>query len=217
MKAGTNEGSTGLALVSTQALTESDSVSPESPSAGDGAALRALTRAIRRGDETAFSLFYEAHGLWLYRHVLALAKGNELEAREVFQATVVKLAKRFEVFDSEPRLRAWLRTVAKNAFLDYCRVRHRENRHVPLDDRIQELAEMAPAEHRLAEGLRQALDELPPADSELVRGAYVDKRSLQDLADERNETYKAVESRLARLRQKLKARLFILLHHENRS
>jgi DNA-directed RNA polymerase specialized sigma24 family protein len=74
---------------------------------------------------------------------------------------------------------------------------------------------MAPAEHRLAARLRQALDEQPLPDSELLRWAYVDGRSLQDLADERNETYKAVESRLARLRQKLKVRLLMFLHHED--
>jgi RNA polymerase sigma-70 factor, ECF subfamily len=218
MKAGSNEEVSGLAEVPAQAastLTKADAAFPEAQAPRDGATLRELTRAIRRGDETAFSCFYEAHGLWLYEYLLALAKGDEAAAREVFQATVVKLAKRFEVFEKELRLRAWLRVVARNTFLDHCRVRQREGRFVPWDDRIQELAEAVPVEHRLAASLRRALDELPPEDSELVRGAYVDKRSIQELADERDETYKAVESRLARLRQKLKTRLLIHLRNED--
>ncbi|MCU0784843.1 MAG: RNA polymerase sigma factor [Verrucomicrobia bacterium] len=220
MKAGSNEEADGFAGVASKAmpvLPKADVEPAEPRGVHDGSKLRELTCAIRRGDESAFSRFYDAHGLRLYEYVLVLAKGNEAEAKEVFQTTVVKLAKRFEVFDSEQRLRAWLRTVARNTFVDRCRVRQREGRFVPLDGLANQLAEAVPEEHRLAAGLRQALDELPPEDSELVRGAYVDKRSIQDLADERDETYKAVESRLARLRQKLKARLLIHLRHENLS
>jgi DNA-directed RNA polymerase specialized sigma24 family protein len=45
----------------------------------------------------------------------------------------------------------------------------------------------------------------------------VDERPLQGLADELGQTYKAVESRLARLRQKLKERVLENLRHENES
>jgi DNA-directed RNA polymerase specialized sigma24 family protein len=56
---------------------------------------------------------------------------------------------------------------------------------------------------------------LPPEDRELLQAAYVDKRPLQDLADEAGQTYKAVESRLGRLRHRLKEQVLKDLRHEN--
>ena len=70
-------------------------------------------------------------------------------------------------------------------------------------------------EHQLGEILREALAALPPDERELIQAAYVDKRPLRELADEAGQTYKAVESRLARLRRKLKEQLLKELRHEN--
>ena len=55
-------------------------------------------------------------------------KGNETEAREVLQTVVIKLAKRFEVFEEERRFWGWLCRVARNAFVDSCRARRHEHR-----------------------------------------------------------------------------------------
>jgi RNA polymerase sigma factor (sigma-70 family) len=65
----------------------------------------------------------------------------------------------------------------------------------------------ADAEHRLAEILSEALAGLHPEERELLQAAYVDKRPLRELAEEAGQTYKALESRLGRLRQKLKEQL----------
>ena len=61
--------------------------------------IRALTLAIRRGDAAAFSRFYDLYSFRLYRFLLVLARGDENTAREVCQAAMTKLARRFEVFD----------------------------------------------------------------------------------------------------------------------
>ena len=45
--------------------------------------LQAWTRAIRRGDEAAFTQFYELYSLRLYRYLLVLSRGNEFDAHEV--------------------------------------------------------------------------------------------------------------------------------------
>ena len=65
--------------------------------------------------------------------------------------------------------------------------------------------------------LRQVLAECDPREAELLRAIYVDQRPLRELAAESDQTYKALESRLARLRQKLKSKLLSRLRHENRS
>ncbi len=182
------------------------------PAASEASALRRLTAAVRHGDEMAFAEFYDRHSLRLYQHILALARGDEPTAREVFQTVALKLARKMEVFDDEARLGAWCATLARHAFLDHCRARARRERlTAPLPDN---LATEAPP--RLwAEAMPHALAELAPADRELLQAAYIDARPLGELAAERGESYKAVESRLARLRQKTKAALLKFLRHEN--
>ena len=176
--------------------------------------LKELTKAICRGDEAAFTRFYDLYSLRLYKQLLVMAKGNEREAREVLQTVVVKLAGRFKVFDEERRLWGWLSRLARNSYIDLCRARQRERRFVSLEEHPAELAELRDGENRLSASLRHALEQLTAEERELMRSAYVDERPLQELADARGQTYKAVESRLARLRLKLKTNLLNHLRHE---
>ena len=176
--------------------------------------LMELTKAVCRGDEAAFNQFYDLYSLRLYKHLLVLARGNENEAREVLQTVVVKLAKGFKVFDEERRMWGWLCRLARNSYVDLCRVRRREQRFVPLQEHKGEVVEPRNEEHRLSASLHHALEQLTGEERELMRAAYVDERPLQELADASGQTYKAVESRLGRLRRKLKTNLLNHLRHE---
>jgi RNA polymerase sigma-70 factor, ECF subfamily len=177
--------------------------------------IRALTRAVRRGDAEAFSRFYDLYSFRLYKFLLVLARGDENDAREVCQAVFIKLAKRCDAFEDERRLWAWLCVLAKNTFIDHCRARQRLSRFVPLEALPAEPNGHENPDSRLAEILREALAALPPHERELLQAAYIDKRPLRELAEEAGQTYKAVESRLGRLRHKLKAQLLKDLRHEN--
>jgi RNA polymerase sigma-70 factor (ECF subfamily) len=188
-----------------------------SNAARDPADIRALTLAIRRGDAAAFAQFYDLYSFRLYRFLLALTRGDENTAREVCQAVMTKLAKRFEVFDDERMLWAWLCVLAKNTFIDHYRARRRRDRFVSLEEMPASIAGEENAAGQLSEILREALAALQPDERELLQAAYVDKRALGELAEAAGLTYKAVESRLARLRQKLKEQLLRNLRHENES
>ncbi len=190
---------------------------PSGHSADGAPDLRALTRAVRRGDAAAFARFYDLYSFRLYRFLLVLARGNESTAREVCQAVMTKLAKRFQVFDDERQLWAWLCALAKNAFIDHYRAQRRRDRFVSLDEMPAFIAGEESSAGRLSEILREALAALPPEERELMQAAYVDKRPLRELAGASGLTYKAVESRLARLRLKLKEQLLKNLRHENES
>ena len=182
---------------------------------GGGQDIRALTLAIRRGDAEAFSRFYDLYSFRLYRFLLVLTHGDENEAREVSQAVLIKLVRRFDVFDEEPALWAWLSTLAKNAFIDHYRAEQRRKKLVPLETLPLAFVVETDSEHQLSEILREALTTLIAEERELIQAAYVDERPLQELADASGLTYKAVESRLARLRQKLKKHLLKNLRHES--
>ncbi len=130
---------------------------------------------------------------------------------------LIKLAKRFQVFDEERRLWAWLCVVAKNAFIDHRRARQRDDRFVPLDDLAKDAEDEPRTPSQLSEILREILPTLPSEERELLQAAYVDGRPLGELAEASGQTYKAMECRLARLRRKLKEQLLNYLRHEHQS
>jgi RNA polymerase sigma-70 factor (ECF subfamily) len=208
----------GLSVPSTNAYARLKPPLKPSGNTADGAPdLRALTRAVRRGDAVAFARFYDLYSFRLYRFLLVLARGDENTAREVCQTVMTKLAKRFAVFDDERQLWAWLCTLTKNAFIDHYRAQRHRDRFVSLEEMPASIAGEESSTGQLSEILREALAALPPEEREMLQAAYIDKRSLQELADASGLSYKAVESRLARLRLKLKEQLLKNLRHENES
>lgn len=62
-------------------------------------------------------------------------------------------------------------------------------------------------EKRLKPALEELLSELSPSDRRLIEAKYLDDESMRDLAAQSGLTEKAVESRLLRLRRKLRERL----------
>ena len=194
-----------LPITGTALLIQSESGKPP---------VREMTDAIRGGNEEAFTKLHDLYSLRLYKYLLVLTKGDELEAREALQIVFVKLARKMEVFDEERRLWAWMCRLTRNVFLDRYRSRRRDARLVSLDQLPLE-SEARESETALSHSLKAALGLFAPEDAELLRAAYIDDRPLQELADEAGQSYKAMESRLGRLRRKLKEAVFENLRHEN--
>jgi RNA polymerase sigma-70 factor (ECF subfamily) len=186
---------------------------PDTPSADP---VPALLAAIRAGDEAAFGEFHARYATRLYRYVLVLARGDVAEARETAQTVWVKVATHCAQCADERALWAWLTRVARNAFIDQCRARAtRERRIVPIDEDASTHAAAADLDTALRAALRQILDTLPPGERELLHAAYVDEQPLGELAAAEGTTYKALESRLGRLRARLRALLLNTLRHES--
>lgn len=177
--------------------------------------IHSLTKGIRRGEEAAFSQFHDLYSFRIYKRLLLLTQGNEDSAREICQRVIIKLARRFEVFQEETALWSWLCRVIKNEFIDHLRSNKRRSTDLPLEAIPSELLESGKTDSALIEPLHRALEELAPIDRELLQSFYVDEQSTQHLASEMGTTPKAIESRLARLRHKVKASLLKYLHNEN--
>jgi RNA polymerase sigma-70 factor, ECF subfamily len=175
-----------------------------------------LTQAIAHGDEAAFEEFHEQHALRIYRQLLGLTHGDEREAQEICHQVMMKLAGRCAVFDHEDDLRAWLWRVARNTFLDNCRKRQRDRKLIELAGE-RTTVDPAPAADPLGSAMSTALRGLPDADAELLNAVYVDGRAIAELAVEQGQTYKAMESRLTRLRRRLKEAMLKLMRDEERT
>jgi RNA polymerase sigma-70 factor (ECF subfamily) len=163
-----------------------------------------LTRQMTAGDEEAFRRFHQLYFDRLYQFLLAVARGQEQEAQEAVQETLVRVARSARPFASEEVFWCWLKAVARNAARDGGR---KERRYF---DFLQNFARHPPAppgDGDLDAALEECLDELTPGDRGLIEGKYLEGETVRELAAGGGMTEKAVESRLLRLRRRLRESL----------
>jgi RNA polymerase sigma-70 factor (ECF subfamily) len=91
--------------------------------AADGV-VELLTRRLAAGEEQAFREFHALYFDRLYHFLLAVTRGQEQEAQEALQETLLRLVRHRRVFAEEEVFWCWLKAVARNAARDG----HRKNR-----------------------------------------------------------------------------------------
>lgn len=179
----------------------------ERSAAGEGADIARLTAEMARGGEDAFREFYDRYFNRLLGYLLVLACGQEDTAREALQSAMLRVVKHIRRFESEQAFWSWLTVLARTALVDQERKRSRYN---ALLDRFGH-ENPSGAETHLLDCLRQSVSTLPKEDFVLIEKKYFDGQSVAQIAAALGVTEKAVESRLGRIRQKLKAQTLELL------
>lgn len=167
----------------------------------------ALTAGIRAGNEEAFREFHQRYFDRLYQFLLVVARGNEAEARDALQETLLRVVRYARKFDNEDAFWNWLKVVARSAARDAGRKQHR---YFNLLQKFALHSETHPAHSvpPLGDLLAESLEELPASERELIQAKYLHGATVKELAAHRGLTEKAVESLLLRVRQRI--REFIL-------
>jgi len=170
--------------------------------------ITALTRALARGDESAYRTFYEAYFQRLFHYLLVVTAGDEDAAREALQATLMRVVRHIKPFTDESVFWNWLTVLARSAITDQTRKRRR---YLAFLDRFtsharaqQSVSEDTDAEAQLSTLLDRALEGLPEEERALMEQKYFARESVRDIAARLQTSEKAVESRLVRVRHKLK-------------
>jgi len=173
-----------------------------------------------KGDEMAYRLFYDEYFERLRRYLLVVTSGNEEATREALQSALVRVVKHIKRFSTESDFWGWLTVLARTALFDQTRKRKRYwtllerfTRHAE----IEQVADSADPDAKLLALLEQNLAALPIDEKELLESKYIQGASVRELAEGSQTTEKAIESRLVRIRRKLKASLLEALKHESRS
>ncbi len=186
---------------------------PETPD------IAALTRAMAGGDEAAYRRFYDAYFDRLLRYLLVVTSGNEEAAREVLQLALVRVVRHMKRFDAEEKFWSWRTVLARSALADETRKRRR---YFSFLERFTQHQETSPtamnngeADEQLHAALEKELTALPADERQLVEQKYLLHQSVREIADEQQTTEKAVESRLSRVRRKLKTAVLAGLKHES--
>lgn len=179
--------------------------------------IQALTRGLAAGEEAAFREFHRVYFDRLYRLLLGLSRGAEAHARDALQETFCRVARYARTFADEEVFWCWLVAIARSAVRDAGRKHHRywalledyARRWLPLH--VEPEVDHPECLNRF---LDDCLAELEPDDRTLVEEKYLNQTSTRDLAQSVGLSERAVESRLLRLRRRLRERLLDRLRQD---
>jgi RNA polymerase sigma-70 factor (ECF subfamily) len=179
--------------------------------------IAALTTRMARGDEAAYRTFYDGYFNRLLRYLLVLTAGRQEAAQEALQLTLLRVVRHMKPFASEDVLWSWLTVLARSSVIDETRKR---SRYLALLDRflqgrqIETAASDHDADERLGALLETTLAGMPEDERRLIERKYFDGESVETMAAALNATEKAVESRLVRIRRKLREAILTQLKDE---
>jgi RNA polymerase sigma-70 factor (ECF subfamily) len=184
---------------------------------GDGAAappeewdIERLTAGVRAGEEAAVRALHARYAQRLTRYALVVTRGDETAADEAVQSAFLRALRHLRPVTDDAALWAWLARATRSAASDAGR---RSRRYLRLLGRAGaflrrgEVAIGEPIEDTdaiWAAALESALDALDAEARSLVDSRYFHHRSLAEIAAEQSTSERAIEGRLARLREKLR-------------
>jgi RNA polymerase sigma factor (sigma-70 family) len=177
----------------------------------------ALTARLSRGDEAAFHEFHKLYFSRLLRYLFVVTGGQEEIAREAVQLAFVRVARHVRKFDSETAFWNWLTVLARNCAVDELRKRNRQQsllarffqqQPVGADLKNDEVDE------RFLKLLEKEIAGLPDDERRLLERKYFAEETARGIAEEFQVTEKAMESRLLRIRRKLKMLILDRLKNE---
>jgi len=165
---------------------------------------RAIRDAVLAGDASLWRAWFVEYFDRLEAYVRWRCCGLADLADDVTQETWLTAVRRLRSFDPDrgPFL-GWLCGIAANSARNALRSRRRRNRRArpigPTDDPSANGSDDTGSER--AERVATALAELPEHYEAVLRAKYLDRSSVEEIATQRGDTMKAVESLLARARQ----------------
>jgi len=167
-------------------------------------------QAVRRGDRSAIEELLGRYERSIYRFGLRMC-GNQEDALEVLQETLVAAFRHLPAFRGDARLSTWLYRIARS----FCiKERRRDRRMEPLDDSVA-TTEAAPDvrthAREIGAALAAAIRALPADYREAIVLRDVEGLSAEDAASVAGIEVGALKSRLYRARLELRGHLADLL------
>jgi RNA polymerase sigma factor (sigma-70 family) len=193
-------------------LVDAEIVAVPAPRTAEDVATSVLTKRLVAGDEVAWREFHDVYFDRLLRYLLVVCHGDENASREALQTALVKIVRTVRTFYREDVFWSWLSVVARSCGIDHAR---RQSRYRSLIQRYSGLVVKPATDDSLIRLLDECLAALPEAERALVQAKYRDRRTSAELAADAGCSIKALEARLARVRQRVKTNLLQRLRDEN--
>lgn len=169
-----------------------------------------VVERFRRGDDEAVRLVYREYGRMVHAVALRVLGQREL-AEEATQQAFVQAWRAASTFDATRPIGPWLATITRRVAID---IHRREARRTTtaLDDvpvGHGSLVTLPPSPDALHDtwAVREAVDELPPEEREVVRLQHLEGFSHIEIAERLELPVGTVKSRSFRAHKRLAARL----------
>ena len=171
---------------------------------------QALAEALQRGEHDAVRQLYDRFGGLVFTVSLRVL-GDRQRAEEATQQTFLQAWRHADRFEAGRDFAPWLATIARRSAIDIGR---REARRpadalddAPLDDGA--LAHVDPSAEQVERvwAVRAAIDQLEPADRELVRLQHLEGLTHSEIADRLGIAIGTVKSRSFRAHRRLSQKL----------
>lgn len=165
-----------------------------------------IVRGLQDGDSDAWAALCDQYSERLWMYVARLIGSNEAAVADVFQETLMAVAKGGRSLHDGSRLWAWLSSIGHNQCALYWRQANQRNTDLLVEERaLCESADVLELEETVA-AVRQLLTELPPDYSQILTAKYTEGLSAAEIAQQSGENLEAVRSRLARARKEFRTR-----------
>ena len=197
----------------------SDCSNPADASLREPPDAAALTRAMSKGDEMAYRIFYDAYFDRLLRYLLVVTGGNEESAREALQLALVRVVRHVKgvrvggkilelAYGADPQRARGNESCKRRRYFAFLErfTRQQETGSAAMDN--------GEADDQLRTLLERKLTALPADERQLVEQKDILRQSVREIAGGRQTTEKAVESKLSRVRRKLKDAVLAELKNE---
>ena len=141
------------------------------------------------------------------RCYIAAKVSNPQDVEEILQETLVAAAESRKSFQGRSALSTWLWAIARHEIIDYYRKKRIKKFLFSRFPWLEELAaqalgpEQVYLRHEFESKVKSTLENMSEGYSQVLRLKYYEGKSVKEIADELNQTIKAVESRLFRARQ----------------
>jgi len=170
--------------------------------ASEGTELASLVEKGRAGDSDALDELVRRYQRRVAAFVFAMT-GEPATVDDLAQDIFVKMFQKIATLRNAENFEAWLFRLARNTCRDHFRKEKWRILFVPFRSHHEEVAEAAEIPEDV-ERLLHALQQLPPAQRELLALLKDGDWSYEELARMTNSTVSAVRSRLFRARAELK-------------
>jgi RNA polymerase sigma-70 factor (ECF subfamily) len=174
-----------------------------------------LAKQLLKGDERAFSRFFDDNFARLYRFALVRLSDNPEGAREIAQATLSRAVQKIHTYRAESAMFTWLCAICRREISDWFRRQGRYQEHIVLVEDLPEVqaavdSYQAPGEdsperyYQRVEALRLiqvALDRLPVKYGNVLEWKYVEGHSVKEIAARLDIGTEATQSLLARAKR----------------
>lgn len=165
-----------------------------------------VSRILSKGDVGSYRLVVEKYSGLLYSKALGILKRHDM-AQDIVQQTFIQAYQRLDDCHS-PQLGPWLSAIAVHLSLNAL-YKERRMKTTGMEHMLNISDDTAYDEQKEARllQLEQIMEELPPADNELLRLFYYKRMATADIAKKLNMSQSNVLVRIHRLRNKIRQSL----------